>query len=265
LRAERLVSLAQVAVDQVRIVSRDPLHELGWRHHHVEHEILTGRWTRVAPSVVALQNAPLTYEQRLWLGVLHASPRGCLSHGTACQVLGLEHWDSETIDVLTPKGDLVGDLPGFVFHQTRRDYQPWIHPGRAPATLKIETAALLAAERDQQLRRAIGRLAAVVQQRMTTAERLFMASLEISKLRHGHMLRLSWETSPAVPSRSPRSSSARSAAIMGSDRRTVSGSGWTPRGGVAISTASGIFPTAESSCSRSTDGSTSRSPTGGAT
>src|SRR6478609_5260562 len=85
LRAERLVSLAQVAVDQVRIVSRDQLHELGWRHHHVEHEILTGRWTRVAPSVVALQNAPLTYEQRLWLGVLHASPRGCLSHGTACQ------------------------------------------------------------------------------------------------------------------------------------------------------------------------------------
>jgi hypothetical protein len=189
-RAERLVSLSQLATDQHRVVSRDQLHSLGWSHQHVEHEINIGRWTRVAPTVVALQNAPLVHEQRLWLGVLHASPRGALTHATACQALGLERWDCSTIDVLTPKGDLVSDLEGFFFHQTRRDYSTWIHAGRQPATLMIEAAALLAAERDRHVRRGIGRLAAVVQQRLSTPERLLVTSLTINKLRNGKILRL---------------------------------------------------------------------------
>jgi hypothetical protein len=147
------VSLAQVAADQHRVVGRDQLHELGWSHRHIEHEIDVGRWTRVAPSVVALQNAPLIHAQRLWLGVLHAGPRSVLSHATACQVQGLERWDTTTVNVLTPKGDLVRPLAGFFFHQSRRDFSTWVHPGRQPAMLTIEAAALLAAERDRYVRR----------------------------------------------------------------------------------------------------------------
>jgi hypothetical protein len=172
------------------VVGREQLHALGWSHQHIEHEIDVGRWTRVAPTVVALQNAPLVWEQRLWLGVLHASPRGVLTHATACQESGLERWDCTTVDVLTPKGDLVSDLEGFSFHQTRRDYSTWVHPSRQPATLTIEAAALLAAERDTSVRRGVGRLAAVVQQRLSTAERLLLTSLTISKLRNGAILRL---------------------------------------------------------------------------
>ena len=37
----------------------------------MSHEIAYGRWTRVAPEVVALQNAPLAWEQRLWLSLIH--------------------------------------------------------------------------------------------------------------------------------------------------------------------------------------------------
>ncbi len=189
-RALRLISLAQLAADQRRVVSRDQLHLLGWSHQQIEHEIVTGRWHAPAPTVVALQNAPLVHDQRLWLGTLHARPRGVISHATACSASGLQRWDAGLIDVLTPKGDLVDEIAGFRFHQTRRDYAAWVHPTRMPPTLTIEHAALLAAERDRSVRRAVGRLAAVVQQRLSTASRLETSSREISKLRHGKILRL---------------------------------------------------------------------------
>lgn len=189
-RQGRLASLSQVAADQLRVVSRDQLRCLGWSTPQVEHEIAAGRWSRVAPTVVALQNAPLVRDQQLWLGVLHASPRGALTHASACQLWGLQGWDIDVIEVLTPKSDLVSSLEGFVFRQTRRDYATWVHPGRQPPTLSVEAASLLAAERDKHVRRGIGRLAAVVQQRLSTAERLHLTSRTVSKLRHGDIFRL---------------------------------------------------------------------------
>lgn len=189
-RQLRVLSLSHLAVEQRRVVSRDQLRAIGWSPAHIDHEIAVGRWSRVAPTVVALQNAPLVREQKLWLGVLHAAPRGLLTHATACQALGLQRWDTEPIEVLTPKSDMVSPLDGFVFHQSRRDYESLVHPDRRPPMLTIEAAALLAAERDKLVRRAIGRLAAVVQQRLSTPERLLTTSLTISKLRHGKILRL---------------------------------------------------------------------------
>ena len=41
---------------------------LGWTDGQIDHEIKYGRWHAPAWGVVALQNAPLTYDQRLWLG-----------------------------------------------------------------------------------------------------------------------------------------------------------------------------------------------------
>ena len=55
----------------------------------MDSEITRGRWTAVAPMVVAMQNAPLVRAQRMWLGVLHAGPTSVLTHITACEVSGL--------------------------------------------------------------------------------------------------------------------------------------------------------------------------------
>lgn len=188
-RRYRLDSLSQLAIDQARVVGRDQLRALGWSPDHIDHEVSIGRWSRVAPTVVALQNAPLVREQRLWLGVLHAAPRGVVTHATACQLWGLQRWDTEPVEILTSKSDMVSPLDGFVFHQTRRDYGTWVHPERRPQTLTVEAASLLAAERDKLVRRGIGRLAAVVQQRLSTPERLLATSRTISKLRNGKLLR----------------------------------------------------------------------------
>lgn len=176
--------------DQLGVFSRAQLRGLGWSRHRVQHEIDVGRWTAVAPNVIAVQNAPLIREQRLWLGVLHAGAGSALTHTTACERAGLTWTCDDTIHVITDKGDLVTPLDGFRFHQTRRPYATWIHPSAAPPRLRIEHGALLTAERDRFLRRAIGLLAAVVQQRLTTADRVLSSSQEISKLRNGKHFRL---------------------------------------------------------------------------
>lgn len=168
------------------MLHRRQLRAAGWTDGQVDHEIRYGRWHAPAPGVVALQNAPLVDRQRLWLGVLHAGPGAVLSHLTAARAAGLR-WSAERpIDVLTAKGDLVLPLPGIFFHQTRRPYRTWLQPVAAgPPRLPVEHAALLCAERDRSLRRAIGLLAACVQQGLTTADRLLLTTTRIRKLRHG--------------------------------------------------------------------------------
>jgi uncharacterized protein (DUF2384 family) len=191
IRTARLVALAPIAERQLRVVSRAQLTELGWTAHQIAHEIGFGRWQLVAPNVVALQNAPLVGDQRLWLGVLHAGPGAALTHLTAGRHAGLTWHGSETVEVISPKGQLVAPMPGFFFHQTRRPYQPWVRiDGSGLPVLGVEHAVLLAAERDDHQRRAVGLLAAAVQQRLTTAERLLGASQQVRKLRHGRLLRL---------------------------------------------------------------------------
>jgi hypothetical protein len=186
-RRGRLAAIAPVAAAQDGVVSRHQLRVAGWTGDQIEHEIDFGRWLRAAPGVIALQNAPLTYDQRLWLGTLHGGSGAVLTHLTACRRAGLQWYgDENTIHVLTPKGDFVEPLEGFVFHQTRRPYRLWLRPTPAgPPRLPIEYAALLTAERDPFVRRAVGLLAACVQQRLTNAERLLDTRPRIRKLRNG--------------------------------------------------------------------------------
>ena len=191
-RAARVARIASLAAAQEQVVARRQLKELGWSDNQIDHEIRYDRWHAPTTGVVALQNAPLTHDQRLWLGVLHAGDGAVLTHLTACRRAGLE-WrgDDDTIDVLTPKGDLVEPLDGFFFHQTRRPYRHWLRPvSPGPPRLPIEHAALLTAERDRFVRRAIGLLAACVQQRLTTAERLLATKPGIRKLRNGAVFEL---------------------------------------------------------------------------
>jgi hypothetical protein len=130
----------------------------------------------------------------LWLGVLHAGPGSALSHRTACEQHGLTGWEGEQVEVLMAKSHTVEHLPGFVFHETRRDFRSWVHPAKNPPTLAVDFAALLTAERQKRIPPGIGVLAACVQQRLTTASRLFSASTAITKLRHGRHFRLAlWD------------------------------------------------------------------------
>ena len=183
-RTHRLTAAEALAEAQHGVLSRQQLYDAGWTFEQTRHEIDVGRWQQLSTSVVVLQSGPLSHEQRLWLGVLHAGPGSVLSHATACLHAGLRWTSPPVIDVLTPKGDLVSPLSGYFFHQTRRPYPLWVDQESPLPRLRAEHAVLLAAERDRSLRRAIGLLAASVQQGLTTPQRLGTAALQIAKLRH---------------------------------------------------------------------------------
>lgn len=88
-RLIRYEQLAELQRSQLGVLSRRQLRTLGWTRRQIDHEIAMGRWAVSAPEVICLQNAPLTYDQRLWLGVLHAGVDATISHSTACRVQGL--------------------------------------------------------------------------------------------------------------------------------------------------------------------------------
>jgi hypothetical protein len=190
-RAERLARIEDVASDQFGLVTRRQLRDAGWTAHQIDHEVGYRRWASHSTTVVAMQTGPLSAAQRPWLGVLHAGSGAALSHATATEAAGLR-WQrkDDLVHVLTSKGDLVPPLPGFFFHQSRRPFLRWLDPTASPPRLRLEHAACLQAERQQGIRAAIGLLAAVVQQGLSTPERLEQATAQIRKLRHGLQLRL---------------------------------------------------------------------------
>lgn len=189
-RMGRLGRLETLAGAQDGVLTRAQLRALGWRDHQIDHEVRFGRWQRPAPGLVVLNTGTLSEDQRLWIGVLHAGPGAVLSHLTAARRAGLAWVGNDTIDVLTPKGDLVAPLQGYFFHQTRRPYERWVKPVSGPPRLPIEFAALLAAERESYVRRGIGLLAACVQQGLTTAPRFDVTIPLIRMLRHGKTFKL---------------------------------------------------------------------------
>ena len=68
--------------------------QLSWRHQ--QHLVAAGVWRRVAPRVVGVAGAPLTWHRRAWVAVLAAGPDAALSHGSAGRLYrmdGYDHYD----------------------------------------------------------------------------------------------------------------------------------------------------------------------------
>ena len=186
-QAHRYPDLAAIGEEQHWTFTRSQLSALGVSASRIDREIRTDRWRPLSPVVLMAGNGAPTAEQRLWCGHLHAGPRSALTHLTACHDAGLSWFSRDhRIHVITQRGDSVEPLEGYVFHQTRRQYWRWVeHVDSRPPRIEIHRAVLLTAERDQNIRRAIGLLAASVQQGLTEVDRLALGITEIRKLRHG--------------------------------------------------------------------------------
>jgi hypothetical protein len=176
--------------EQSRVVTRQQLRAAGWTHKQIDHELTIERWQSPTDGILVTHTGPLLGDEPLWVGVLHAGRGAVLTHLSSARRDGLTWIGRHVIDVLTPKGDLVEPLDGYFFHQTRRPYHLWVRPRSGPPRLPFEHAVLLAAERDKDVRRAIGLLASSVQQGLTKADRLTRTIPQIRKLRHGRTFRL---------------------------------------------------------------------------
>ena len=114
----------------------------------------------------------LTWEQRCWLAVLHAGPRSLLGGLTAAEAGGLASWHRDTITVLVDDELAFEPVPGVRFFRSRRPFDLLRSTASGIPTAQLEPAILLWAGYQANLRSAHGCLAASVQQRLTTADRL---------------------------------------------------------------------------------------------
>jgi hypothetical protein len=170
-------------------VSREQLRLHGVDRHHVRTQLKARRWQQVSHTVLATTTGPLSHEQQLWVGVLQADRPAALAGVTALGLAGLQGWHRPYVTVLVPKSEDPVRLDGYQFVETRRDIAALTAP-TAPPRLRVEPAALLFAAYDRSERTGCGLLAAVVQQRLTTAERLRKQLAELRPLRRAPLFRL---------------------------------------------------------------------------
>lgn len=177
-----------LALAQAGLLSLQQLHGLEVSRGTIRHELPMRRWAQRTSSVYSTTTGPLTWEQRLWLGVLHAGPSSLVGGLTAAAVHGLRGWDRDAITVLVENSLSFDPLAGVVFFRTRRPLIEMRAP-RQPPVARIAPAVLLFAAHEDHPRTAQGAVAAVVQQRITTAADLRSWIERLRPLRRARLFR----------------------------------------------------------------------------
>ncbi|MFW5470563.1 hypothetical protein ACOCJ4_10995 [Knoellia sp. CPCC 206435] len=160
-----------LAQRQHGMVARRQLRDLGLNRDQVASNVRAGRWAERSPVVVSTFTGELSREQCAWLGVLHAGPPAVVGGYGALERHGLKNWHRDDITVLVDEGAHLEPVPGIDWFRTRRPLELWKSTSPLPMA-RVEPAALLCAAYEPSWRTAQGLLAAVVQQRLTTAARL---------------------------------------------------------------------------------------------
>jgi very-short-patch-repair endonuclease len=185
------VRVARLVWVQECVALRSQLHGLGITDDEVRARVAGGRWQWWGHHVVVLHNAGLTRRQLMWACVLDAGPTSALASHTALELAGFQPFATEAVQVhlLVSRGMKVCTDPAVVVHESRR-VEPDRHIRWAglPCT-PVERSAIDAAAWQRWPRFACATLAAVVQQRLTTADRLEVELGRVGRVRHKAHLR----------------------------------------------------------------------------
>ncbi|HUR51987.1 MAG TPA: hypothetical protein VMZ11_07680 [Mycobacteriales bacterium] len=174
--------------DQHQVATRQQLLQSGLTHGALVAQVVARRWRRLTPTVYVLHNGPLTQVQSWWAATLAVGP---LAGRTALQAWGLKGWESPHVEVLVPRGSRP-PLPvavDLLVHESRRFGEDDVHPAREPRRVHVSRAAVDAAAWTRDPRAACGLLAAVVQQRKSTAAQLSAELGRAGQVRHAPLLR----------------------------------------------------------------------------
>jgi len=164
--------LAHLLADQEQIIARRQLREHGIGWDHVRDQVRARRWVVRTPRVVSTVTGTLTTRQLEWVGVLHAGPRSMLGNLSAATRHGLEGWSRPHVCVVVDDELAFEPVPGIDFFRSRRPFEIMRSPKPGIATSRLEPAVLLWAGYEATNRAAHGIVAATLQQRLTTAERM---------------------------------------------------------------------------------------------
>lgn len=164
-------SWSELAASQAGVLSWRQLGELEVPRGLVRNKVTSGRWARRTEEVLTTTTGPLSREQHLWLAVLHCGPDALIGGLTAAGLHGLRNWARDDVCVIVANDDSFEPVPGVSIFRSRRRLALLRHPSPLP-TCALEPAVLLWAAHERSTRSAMGVLAAVVQQRLTTPEAL---------------------------------------------------------------------------------------------
>ena len=176
---------------QSAVACRSQLYAAGLTTGVLRAHLRAGRWTAFGRRVVVAHNGDLTGVQRQWVAVLGTGAGAVLAARSALVWHGLGGWPAPVVEVLVAKGTRVLPLPGIHrrVHESRRFHSSDVRRSRGLPIVRVERAAVDAAAWSAAPRSACGLLAAVVQQRLSTADRL-VAELEAAgPVRHAPLLR----------------------------------------------------------------------------
>lgn len=188
-RSRRDRAVQAIAAEQCGMVARRQLTAIGVDWDAVEVQVTARRWVARTPRVISTVTGELTVEQRRWLGVLHAGPRSILGGLTAASRHGLVGWERDAVTVLVDDELSFEPVVGVRFFRSRRPFSILVSPRPGIPSAALEPAVLLWAAYDAQPRPAVGVLAAVVQQRLTTAARLLDVVEALRPLRRARLFR----------------------------------------------------------------------------
>ena len=171
----------QVPLAQAGLITRAQLRAAGVSRRRTAYWVEAERWRTACSGVISTTTGELTRSQRLWLGVLHAGEGSLIAGVHALELAGWQNWSRDEVVVLVPyAADVPAPLEGYAFVRSRRDLRTMRSAVEGVPRCRVEPAALLFASRERSTRTAQGLLAAVVQQRLTTPDRLgeWLADLE---------------------------------------------------------------------------------------
>jgi hypothetical protein len=183
--------LPELAEAQCGVTTRQQLIGLGVTLSTINSQLAAQRWTKWGSHVVILHNFEPTRAQLMWAAVLDAGYPAALASHTALELQGFKPFAREATEIhlLIERGAKVTTHPMITVHESRR-VKPEYHVEVAglPCT-DIARSAIDAAVWQPWPRFACAQVAAVVQQRLCTAEDLDRAMRYIGRVRHKAHLR----------------------------------------------------------------------------
>ena len=158
--------------EQAGMVSRRQLNAHDFDADRVHSQIRAGRWAERTPRVISTTTGTLDDQQWLWLAVLHAGPRSMLANLSAAGRHGLTGWERPYVSVLVDDQLSFEPVKGIDFFRSRRPFPALLSPKPGIPSCRLEPAVLLWAGYEATNRAAHGVIAACLQQRLTTPQRM---------------------------------------------------------------------------------------------
>jgi len=164
--------LRSIVAAQAGMVARRQLtgHGISW--DYVDNQVRARRWVIRTPRVISTVTGELTREQREWLAVLHAGDRSMLGGLTAAACHGLAGWERDVVTVYVDDELSFEPVDGVRFFRSRRPFDLLRDPRPGIPVCRIEPSVLLFAGYQTTPRPAHGVIAAVIQQRLSTPDRM---------------------------------------------------------------------------------------------